>query len=66
MGGDLAAIFKPDIGQKAFVATDQRGGHKRGLKAHEQRPIQYRTAIQGEADEQPQSRHAQSRHAGDR
>ena len=34
MGDNFAAVFKTHIGEKPFVTSDQRGGHKWGLKAH--------------------------------
>jgi hypothetical protein len=34
MGGHLAPVVKPDVGQKPLVAPDQPGGEKRSGKAH--------------------------------
>ncbi len=34
MGGNLGAIVQPAIGEEAFVAADQRGGHEGGCKFH--------------------------------
>lgn len=47
MRGDLAPIFKADIGEKPFITAQKRGGDQISLKAHDPRLIPKGTAAQG-------------------